>query len=269
MKSLSSAVDASGPDSSALRAFAILELIAGAETPPSLDDLTRGSGLPKPTVYRILRLLIRGGLAQRDLGEKRYCVGTRTSALSLQVQTRSPFRAQRHAALSRLVDEIGETCNFTMLDGAEVVYLDRVETPEKVRLQMDVGSRVPLHCTASGKLFLAHLPPGQMRRVLGAGPLERCTERTITSIEALERELKKIRASGISTDCGEYLYGSVCLAVPVTDPGGGVCAAIAVHGPAPRMTLKRGHEFLPAMRRAAAAIAATFAPADAARRRAA
>jgi DNA-binding IclR family transcriptional regulator len=248
----------SGRDSPTLRAFALLELIADAETPPTLEALARASGLPKPTVYRILGLLMRGGLVRREAVEKRYSAGPRLAALSLTVQLRSPLRTRRHAVLARLVDEIGETCNLTMLDGGEVVYLDRVETAEKVRLHMEVGSRVPLHCTASGKLFLAHLPTGQLRRVLGAGPLKRYTDRTITGIEALERELARIRASGIGTDGGEFLAGSVCVAVPVVDQRGRLCAAVAVHGPAPRMTLKRGYEFLPAMRRAATAIAETF-----------
>lgn len=245
--------------SSTLRGFAVLELIAHADSPPSLDDLTRASGLPKPTVYRILGLLIRGGLVRREALDKRYTVGPRAAELSLAVQTRSPLRARRHAILARLVEEIGETCNFTMLDGNEVLYLDRVETPEKVRLHMEVGSRVPLHCTASGKLFLAHMAPALLRRILGGGPLKRYTDRTVTTVDALERELRKIRATGIGTDSGEFLVGSVCLAVPVADARGRVCAAIAVHGPAPRMTLKRGYGFLPAMQRAAAEIAATLA----------
>ena len=268
-KSRSWARDSGEPDSSTLRAVALLELIAAAETPPSLENLTRESGLPKPTVYRILGLLMRGGLVQREAFQKRYAIGPRMAALSLTVQMRSPQRAQRHAILARLVEEIGETCNFTMLDGDAVVYLDRVETPEKVRLHMEIGSRVPLHCTASGKLFLAHLPPSQARTVLGTVPLKRYTERTVTSIDLLERELQRIRSSGIGTDTGEYLPGSVCLAVPVTDPRGRMCAAVAVHGPAPRMTLKKGYEFLPAIRRAAAAIAATLVPGAQADRRAA
>lgn len=242
-----------------LRAFAVLELVARSDAPATLDSLTRASGLPKPTVYRILSLLIRGGLVQREAFDKRYAVGPRTADLALVVQMRSPERAERHAILARLVEEIGETCNFTMPDGDEVVYLDRVETAAKVRLHMDIGSRVPMHCTASGKLFLAHLPAARVRRMLGSGPLKRFTERTITSVDALERELRKIRASGIGADSGEFLDGSVCVAVPVVDDRGRLCAAVAVHGPAPRMTLKKGYEFLPAMRGAAGEIAATLA----------
>ncbi|HUH93215.1 MAG TPA: IclR family transcriptional regulator [Casimicrobiaceae bacterium] len=246
------------PHSTTLRAFGLLELIASAEEPPSLEELTRGSGLPKPTVYRILQLLIRGELVEREISAKRYAAGRRLGELSFALQMHSPSRRERHGILARLVDEIGETCNFTMLDGNEVVYVDRVETTAVVRLHMRIGSRVPLHCTASGKLFLAQLPPASVRRLVRAAPLRRYTERTITEPEALERELGKIRLSGIGTDVGEFLEGSVCLAVPVADPRGRVCAAVAVHGPAPRMSLRRGYTFLPAMRRAAGAIAATL-----------
>jgi DNA-binding IclR family transcriptional regulator len=248
------------PDSATLRAFALLELIATEDAPLTLEELTRASGLPKPSVYRILRLLMRGGLVHREVHAKRYMIGPRMSAMSLAVQIGSPQRRERHAILARLVDEIDETCNFTMLDGNEVVYLDRVETSASVRLHVKSGSHVPLHCTASGKLLLSCLPPAHVRRLLGPGPLKRYTERTIVDLAALERELMKIRAGGIGTDNGEYLVGSVCLAVPVADPRGRVCAAVAVHGPAPRMTLRKGYGFIPAMKRAAAAIAQTLAP---------
>ena len=246
--------------SSTLRAFFVLEQIATSEGSVSLEEVTRLSGLPKPTVHRILHLLMRGSLVERQSLDKRYIVGPRTCALALAVQTRSPRRRERRAILTRLVSIIGETCNFTMLDGNEVVYLERVETSADVRLHMDAGSRVPLHCTASGKLLLSDMAPEQVRRLLGPGPLKRHTERTITQPSALERELVKIRASGVGTDVGEYLVGSVCLAVPVRDSQGRICAAVAVHGPAPRMTLKKGQTFLPAMRRAADEMAATLLP---------
>jgi len=249
------------PESATLRAFTVLDHIAASEEPPTLEELTRAIGLPKPTVFRILRLLMRGGLVQREVHEKRYLVGERVSALALHVQMQSPRRRERRAILARLVEAIGETCNFTMLDGTEVVYLDRVETSANVRLHMKAGSRVPLHCTASGKLLLSGLPLERVRRLLGPGPLQRYTQRTIVGTAALERELAKIRTSGVGTDIGEYLVDSVCMAVPVRDPAGRICAAIAVHGPAPRMTLRKGHGFLPAMHSAAAAIATTFLPA--------
>jgi DNA-binding IclR family transcriptional regulator len=260
-KLVDAAPDGDGSASSALRAFALLERIAAAELPPTLEDLTRATGLPKPTVYRMLRVLMRGGLIEREVHRKRYLVGGRMCALSLAVQMRSPRRRERAAILARLVDAIGETCNFTMLDGNEVLYLERVETPANIRLHVRSGSRVPLHCTASGKLLLSELPLARVRRLLGPGPLARYTERTIVDVEVLLRELAKVRASGVGTDASEYLAGSVCLAVPVRDSRGRMCAAIAVHGPAPRMSLRKGYGYLPHMRAAAAEIAETFEPA--------
>ncbi len=247
-------------DSSTLRAFSVLELVGCSERPISLDELTKLCGLPKPSVYRILGTLQQGGLVQREPASKRYCIGARMSKLALEVMMRSPQRARRHAILQHLVAELGETCNLTMLDGNEVLYLDRVETTSPVRLLMEAGSRVPLHCTASGKLFLSQLADSQAATLLGKGPYRRYTENTIVDPEALQKELRRIRTMCIGTDVGEYLEGSVCLAVPVTDAKGRICATVAVHGPAPRVTLRKAMEFMPALRRAAAAMAGTMVP---------
>ncbi len=245
-------------DSATLKAFGVLELVAHADGPLSLDQVTRLCGLPKPSVYRILGTLQRGGLVQREPASKRYCIGARLSKLALEVMMRSPQRARRHAILQQLVAEVGETCNLTMLDGNEVLYLDRVETSSPVRVHLAAGSRVPLHCTASGKLFLSQLSERQAATLLGPGPYRRYTENTIIDPDALQDELRRIRIEGIGTDIGEFLEGSVALSVPVTDAQGRVCAIVAVHGPAPRLTLKKARDFLPAMRRAAFAMGGTM-----------
>ncbi|MBK9021447.1 MAG: IclR family transcriptional regulator [Sulfuritalea sp.] len=247
-------------DSSTLRAFGVLELVARADGPLSLDELTQLCGLPKPSVFRILGLLQRGGLVQREPAAKRYCIGARMSKLALEVMMRSPQRARRHAILQQLVAEIGETCNLTMLDGNEVLYLDRVETSSPVRVHLAAGSRVPLHCTASGKLFLSQLSERQVATLLGPGPYRRHTENTIIDPEELQKALRRIRNEGIGTDVGEFLEGSVAVSVPVTDAQGRVCATVAVHGPAPRVTLRSCMDFLPALRRAATAMAGTMVP---------
>ena len=242
-------------DSVALRTFRALECVARAVEPPTLDELTRTLRLPKPTVFRILRLLSDAGLVQREMHRKRYVVDPRAAAFALDVQMQSPRRGEQRAILERLVETIGETCNLTMLDANEVLYVERVETTANIRLHMQAGSRVPLHCTASGKLLLSTLPPAQARRLLGPGPLRRFTSRTIVDPARLENELDAIRANDFSSDNAEYLVDSVCLAVPVRDPRGRVCAAIAVHGPSPRMTVRKGVAFVPAMREAAASLA--------------
>jgi DNA-binding IclR family transcriptional regulator len=169
------------------------------------------------------------------------------------------LRTERHAILARLVEEIGETCNFTMLDGDAVVYLDRVEAAWPLRMMLSSGSRVPLHCTASGKLLLALMPKPARGRLIALLPLTRYTSTTLTDARRLGAELARIRAQKYATDNEEFHAGLACVAVPVADARRRVCAAIAVHAPVSRMPLERALEHLPSLRRAAAAMAATFA----------
>ncbi len=248
------------PGSAALRALTLLERVAGAERSTSLDELVKATGLSKPTAFRLLALLERAGLLLRDpAAEKRYTTGPRLHALALDVLRNSPARAERHAILQHLVEEIGETCNVSLLDGPEVVYMDRVETSWPLRLHLQTGSRVPLHCTSSGKLFLSQMPPARREKLLGRGPLARFTERTITDRAALDAELARISADGVSADNEEFLAGIVCLAVPVCDGAGEMFAAVALQAPVARLTLADCRRHLPALRSAATALAQTFA----------
>src|SRR5574340_703266 len=246
------------PDSSALRALAVLEYLVRADGPVSLDDATQACKLPKPTVYRILGLLQRNGFLQREPSSKRYSVGARLSSFALDVLQSSTLRMKRRQILRQLVEEIGETCNFTMLDGNEVLYLDRVETTASVRLHLEAGARLPLHCTASGKLFLSQLPSAEVHELLGSEPFESYTDHTITDYATLEAALERARSSGVGTDEAEYDRDSVCIAVPVSDKHGRLCAALAVHGPTSRMTLEKGLQYLPALRDTAQRLADTL-----------
>lgn len=157
--------------------------------------------------------------------------------------------------LDGLVREVGETCNFTTLDGAAVLYLDRVEAHWPLRLTLEVGSHVPLHCTASGKLFLAFLPAARRNTLLGALSLEALTRNSLTDVPALQAECDAIAARGYATDREEFMAGLIAVAVPVRDAHGAVRAAIAVHAPAARMSLDDAVSRLPALQAAAARMA--------------
>lgn len=244
--------------SATLRAIALLEAIAGADGPLGLVELMAATGLPKPTVYRIAALLVDAGLLLREAEGKRYAPGPRLASLALATLTHDAWRAPRHAILKALVAEIGETCNLTLLDGTEVVYLDRVEAAWPLRLHFQTGSRVPAHCSASGKLLLALLPARERRRILDALPFSYHTANTITRKRDFEVALKQIRRERLSTDNEEYLDGTVCVAVPVESAGRRVPAALAVHAPTTRMTLQQALKCVPALRQAAARMADAF-----------
>jgi IclR family transcriptional regulator, acetate operon repressor len=241
-----------------LRAIGVLEALVADDRRAALGEIARHARLPKPTTYRMLAMLEGAGLVAREPADRSFVPGPRLVTLARNALLNSGQRAPRHAILARLVGEIGETCNFTMLDGAQVVYLDRVETAWPLRMSLSSGSRVPLHCTASGKLLLA-LQPGKVRdRLLASIALERLTEHTITNRKRLETELARIRGRKYSTDNEEYHTGLVCVAVPVLDARRRACAAIAVHAPVSRMSLERALDHLPVLRRAADEMARTF-----------
>ena len=242
-----------------LRAISVLEALVSADRPASLAELTDSSRLPKPTLYRMLGMLESAKLVVREPAARRYAPGPRLAALGRNVMLNGSLRAERHAILARLVEAIGETCNFTMLDGSEVIYLDRVEAAWPLRMNLSSGSRVPLHCTASGKLLLALQPKATRARLLGHLVLTRFTDTTLTDAKRLGAELAQIRTRRYATDNEEYHAGLVCVAVPAVDPRKRACAAIAVQAPVSRMPLARALQHLPELRRAADAMAATFA----------
>jgi IclR family acetate operon transcriptional repressor len=241
-----------------LRAISVLEALVAADRPASLAELTDSSRLPKPTLYRMLGMLESAKLVVREPAARRYAPGPRLAALGRNVMLNGSVRAERHAILARLVEAIGETCNFTMLDGSEVIYLDRVEAAWPLRMNLSSGSRVPLHCTASGKLLLALQPKAARARLLAHLVLSRFTDTTLVDPKRLGTELAQIRTRRYATDNEEYHAGLVCVAVPVADARKRACAAIAVQAPVSRMRMERALQHLPELRRAADAMAATF-----------
>lgn len=252
------------PDASsaALRAFAVLEAVVKANRPISMSGIVAELGLPKPTIFRILSTLEHAGLVLREPSGKDYTVGNRLACFGLDIMMNNSVRMMRHAILQKVAEEIGETCNLTMLDGSEVVYIDRVESSWPLKVDLKPGSLVPLHCSASGKLFLSQLPRPKRRKVLESLVLARQTERTITDIDLLEAELDRVEASQVAVDNEEYLAGLVCVAVPITLKDGQLCASLAVQAPVARLTVARALEHVPLLKRAAERMAATFEVAE-------
>jgi len=240
-----------------VKAVAILEVMATAGRPLGISEFGALLGLPKPTAHRIVRMLEGEGLLQREPGSSRYVPGARVERLGLDIVAASMSRAPRHAILEALSQQIGETCNFGVMAGSHVVYLDRVESAWPLGLRFERGSHVPLHCTSMGKLFLSLLPAHKRALMLRSIPLYRYTERTITDVDRLQEELERIRSAGVSTDDQEFLTGVVCVAVPVLGPKKQPVAALAVSAPLARMSLQQGVAHIPLLRAAANSLTAT------------
>lgn len=167
--------------------------------------------------------------------------------------------AERHQILTALVDTVGETCNYTTLAGHEVVYLDRVEARWPLRLHFDIGSRVPAHCTASGKMMLSAMKATERKRVVDAIGLPAYTPHTITARPAFDAELSQIAQQGYSLDREEFLLGMAAIAVPVINTHGAVIATVACHAPSVRFSPDQAKEHLPQLRQAARKLSETLA----------
>jgi IclR family transcriptional regulator, acetate operon repressor len=237
--------------SSAERSLRLLSHLAESGRALSLAELSADLNLPKGTAHRLCTLLLETGFMARDINGRDFLVGPRLRKLSLDALNHGTARGLRHEVLSDLVSQVGETCNLTTLDGASVLYWDRVEALWPWRLTLSVGAHVPLHCTASGKLFLAMMPPEQRDTLIAGLTLKRETDNTITSAAKLHLACAAIAKAGYSLDLEEFIAGLVAIAVPVRDTAGVVRAALAVHAPSGRMSTQQAPTHLPALYAAA------------------
>jgi len=241
------------------RSFSILEHVARSRNPVDVLDIIGSLKLPKATAYRLVDWFVTQGYLSREPSRKRLIVGPKLTNLAFGALSSSMRNDTPHVVLQRLVHTLHETCNIGTLLNGEVVYLDRVEAEHwPLRLHYTSGSRVPLHCSAIGKLFLALAPAPRRRRLLQSLELRPYTARTITDAARLETELRQIRREQVSFDREEYLVGVVCAAVPVVGGNGEMLAALAIQAPEARMNVQAARSHLPALRSAAGELAEIF-----------
>lgn len=238
-------------DGASGRALAILEAVAAAGRPLPLADITEALDIPKGTAHRLCSQLVDMGFLARDVDGRSYGVGKALCQLALSSLNHRSVQSLRHQVLTELVEQVQETCNFTTLDGDQIIYLDRVEAQWPLRLTLEVGSHVPLHCTASGKVLLAHAPTPEFDRLLRHMRLKPSTPHSITDVQTLKQECRQITDQGYSTDREEFIMGLIAVAVPVKDSNQIVRAAVAMHAPTARMSIERAIELLPHLRQAA------------------
>ena len=219
-----------------LRTFRILEELSDSVEPLTPTELTRRLGWPKQTVHRLCQTLVESGILEKH--DRRLSPGRRTDRLALGLANRAAGRIGCHQLLRQVATDIGETVNFARPEPGGMRSVDRVETNWAFRVALPIGSHVPFHCTASGKIFMASLPAARRRAFLASLSLEGLTTNTHVDIGTLADELTAIRRAGYSLDREEFHSAMVAIAVPVTDPAGRFYAALAVHGPTQRFSLE-------------------------------
>jgi DNA-binding IclR family transcriptional regulator len=218
------------------RALAMLDALAADGPDLSLADIAEKLELHKSTAHRLIMVLERHNLIERNSVTGRYRLGLKLFELGTRAVARLDLRERARPVLERLVLETSETVHLCILDDAEVVYLDKVEPERSVRMASSVGRRNPAYCTAVGKAILAYLPEAQVEAIVRKYGLKAVTANTITSFLDLKAELAKIREQGYSVDNEEIEEGVRCLGSVVRDFSGGPVAAISVSAPAFRLT---------------------------------
>ena len=244
-------LEESAKSSMAEKVLLILETISLSEFPLTLESISTITGLAKPTAFRLLNILVEQSFLERDPYGRRFQPSSKLRIMGINVLSVDSIRSQRVAVMKRLVEEIGETCNFNILDGNRVMYLDRVETNAPIRLHIDQGMRVPLHCTASGLLFLSKMSRQQVSRALGEEPFESYSVKSITTYAKLLPELDRIRLNGFAFEESAFLDGFIGIAVPVMNDRNKTYATITAHGPANRILEKSIDFYLAPLKRAA------------------
>lgn len=227
-----------------VRALLILETISQADHPLTPTEINTSLNLPKQSIHRLCSALVNMGFLARDETGKRLRPSLRMREMANGILAASNAHILRHQILQRISNEIGETVNFVMPEDGGMRYRDRIDTDWPIRIQLPIGSAVPFHATASGKVYLASLTPQARRKMVESLDLRAMTNNTLTSVDPILEELRRVRKQGYATDRQEFMEGMVAVAVPVNDGQGRYFASIAVHGPSQRLTLELALEHL-------------------------
>lgn len=248
-------LDTTGQIPTNLRLLMLLEEVARAGVPVTPSVVNETLGLPKPTIHRLFATAEAEGFLQRDIDGRSYSPGRRMRMLSINTLSSERVRTVRLAVLKSLAMSVGETCNLAIPERDGMFYLDRVETHWPLRIQLPVGTQVPFHCTASGKMYLSTLRPDYLERFLRNYYLEPKTDRTLTTPAALVTELSLTRERGFSTDDQEFMSGMTAIAVPILDDRGRLMSTLSIHAPEQRRHVSELISHLPELQNAAAELA--------------
>ena len=239
------------------RALDIL-LCFSRQTPRlTMTQISDQVGMNKSTVHRLLGTLEKKRFLQRDPSTGFYQLGIRLFQMAYLTLEHDGLRQLAAPILQRLCEHQRETITLSVLDDSDVVFLDVVESPQRVKLAASTGQRLPAFATAAGKAMLAYLPKQTVEKLLGRG-MQQFTSRTIHTPDIFFEDLAQIRKQGFAISEQEYEEEINAVAAPILDANGQPIAAITVTGPAYRLLRGRMNEIGPSIVTTAREIAQTF-----------
>ncbi|MDR5740855.1 MULTISPECIES: IclR family transcriptional regulator [unclassified Caballeronia] len=240
--------------------MAVLQLIADAAEPPTIARLVTLSGYPRPTVYRIVGALMAEGLVTEGARGGCYALGPRLMSLASRSWERSDLRIAAADALQTLRDATQETVHLAVRSGAEMVYVEKLESPHAVRMASRIGTRVTLYSSSVGKAYLSTLPRTERDALLHGIPFERFTPNTIVERSALDAELDACRARGYAEDREENEAQIFCYGSAIVGANGATLGCVSVSIPLFRKSATPMETYVTPLRDACRAIAERMSP---------
>lgn len=230
-------------DKTVNKVLTLIEALAMSARPRGVTELARELRLTKTNVHRLLQTLEKRGFVRRFADVGRYELTLRLWEHASRVPAFRNLKQEAGPFIAQLAQQTRETVHLSILEVFDVIYIDKIESSEPIRTYTQVGGRAPAYCNGTGKAMLAFRPLEYIQGLKGA--LTKHTPTTITSIDALARELTKVRQNGYAINRGEWHEGVYGIAAPIRDAGGQVIAAIGISGPATRLKAKRLSAVIP------------------------
>jgi DNA-binding IclR family transcriptional regulator len=217
------------------RAIGVLNLIADAPTPPTMAELLKRVDLTRPTLYRIVASLEAEDLIVQT-ADQRYVAGPRLITLAQRALEQNDIRRMARDSLESLRDSTDETVHLAVRSQSDMVYIDKIESTQAVRMTSVIGARVAMHSSSVGRAYLAALPEARCAALIDQLTLHAVTDKTLTRRAALQETVSKARALGYSYEAEENEAGVVCFGAPILDASGGPVAAVSVSVPVYRLS---------------------------------
>ncbi|WNS79940.1 IclR family transcriptional regulator [Domibacillus sp. DTU_2020_1001157_1_SI_ALB_TIR_016] len=224
---------------SVARALDIIALVSASPRGLGVTEIANGMDINKSSVFRTLATLEQYGYIEQHKETGRYRIGYAFLEVSSRLLESLDVRSEAQDVLRQLEAETNEVVHLVVYDRGEVVYIEKLDGHEALRMHSKVGRRAPVHCTSVGKAILAHLPQSEVNDILERRGLPVHTDQTITTKEAYLAELARVREAGYALDLEENEPGICCIAAPVFDHHGAIAAAVSISGPTLRMTDER------------------------------
>lgn len=220
-------------DKTLIKGVQLLDHLVRAGAPRGVSDLARQSGLNPSNVHRTLQTWAHLGFVAQDPLSGQYHCTLRLFEWGCRVADGFDVRRAAREPLARLARQSQETIHLSVLDGAEIVYLEKIDSPQPVRTYSEIGGRALAHCVATGKALLAHADPAALDAL--PIPLPRPTKHSVASLTALRRQLRTAREEGYAVNREEWRLGVSGLGAPIFDQNGQAIAAAGLTAPTTRL----------------------------------